>query len=478
MAEPYDLEKLQAYVEGEMPEAERSAYERETLAADAGLRELAEDLKSDKALLRRLPDEPPGRELLPEATERAERALLLGEPDTAPAGRIAPDRRRHAWTRRLVYTGVAAAVLLAAGLTMYSVWWGLEVNELGDWSDGPVATRTNERESEAAGNGRAEPDRALAEALPSDATSDADDDPAASPLAKADARSPTEGREQAGEAAAAEAEAAEPPVDSSPPALARAEAVDADGDLRPQRRRESAELRLGEQRLAGRVDASGDEAAASDGAEARAGATADGGVLHRPMRGRIAASRVVRATSANPIEARVRLVEAARRAGIEVIEAVEDRPGVAVELGRAAGSSDAAAAVRVTLIGEPAAVRRLVTDVEAMSHDATRRGFSPPRSRVESPDAEPRSAPARRGEDEAAADMDWAGVLLDALPAMPVEPVTGEAANRRVTVIIEPESSPEPADATPAVEPAVEPAAEPAGADTDADSDTSPDDAP
>lgn len=141
MSEPYDLEMLQAYVEGDMTPEQRDAYEREVLAEDAGLRDLVRDLLADRDALRRLPDEPPERELMPEATERAERAMLLGDPEDVPSLRIAGHSadRRHVWTRRLVYSGVAAAVLLAAGVTFYSLQQ-MGVDNLDQWEDQPLAS--------------------------------------------------------------------------------------------------------------------------------------------------------------------------------------------------------------------------------------------------------------------------------------------------------------------------------------------------
>ncbi|MFW6337074.1 MAG: anti-sigma factor family protein, partial [Phycisphaeraceae bacterium] len=145
MPEPYDLEKLQAYVEGDMTPEERDAYEREVLANDAGLRELVRDLLADRDALRRLPDESPERELMPEATERAERAMLLGDPEDVPSLRVTGNSadRRHVWTRRLVYSGVAAAVLLAAGVTFYSLQ-EMGVDDLDQWEHQPLASSESE----------------------------------------------------------------------------------------------------------------------------------------------------------------------------------------------------------------------------------------------------------------------------------------------------------------------------------------------
>jgi hypothetical protein len=141
MPEPYDLDMLQAYVEGDMSSEQRDAYEREVLASDASLRELVRDLLADREALRRLPDEAPDRELMPEATERAERAMLLGDPEDVPSLRITGNSadRRHVWTRRLVYSGVAAAVLLAAGAAFYSLQQ-MGVDDLEQWTDQPLAS--------------------------------------------------------------------------------------------------------------------------------------------------------------------------------------------------------------------------------------------------------------------------------------------------------------------------------------------------
>ena len=96
---------------------------------------------ADRDALRRLPDEAPERELMPEATERAERSMLLGDPEDVPSLRMAGGSadRRHVWTRRLVYSGVAAAVLLAAGAAFYSLQQ-MGVDDLEQWEQQPLAS--------------------------------------------------------------------------------------------------------------------------------------------------------------------------------------------------------------------------------------------------------------------------------------------------------------------------------------------------
>lgn len=140
----YDLDKLQAYLEDELTGPEKAEYERR-LEADEGLRHLASDLKADREALRRLPDEAPPHDLLREATGRIEREMLLGEPEPAGLARVtrqAPAQQiRHAWTRRLIYSGVAASILIAVGLTYYALNEGLGLPDLDTWNREPYAAR-------------------------------------------------------------------------------------------------------------------------------------------------------------------------------------------------------------------------------------------------------------------------------------------------------------------------------------------------
>ena len=60
MNKGYDHERLLSYIEDELPTEQRREFER-TIAADARLARLIEQIQRDRAMLRRLPPaEPPG----------------------------------------------------------------------------------------------------------------------------------------------------------------------------------------------------------------------------------------------------------------------------------------------------------------------------------------------------------------------------------------------------------------------------------
>ncbi|MFW6060316.1 MAG: hypothetical protein ACODAQ_09045 [Phycisphaeraceae bacterium] len=117
MNERYDQDMLLGYIEGELTDEQRAAFEQQ-LAGDDRLRRLVEKLRADREALRSLPAAEPPRDLLDDATFQLEREMLLGEPAELPA--TVPTRRRSRsrvnWTQALTYSGLAAAVLICAGV--------------------------------------------------------------------------------------------------------------------------------------------------------------------------------------------------------------------------------------------------------------------------------------------------------------------------------------------------------------------------
>ncbi len=78
MNKGYDHERLLSYIEDELPGEQRREFER-TIAADARLARLIEQMQRDRAMLRRLPPaEPPG-ELMEAVEHRLERDMLFGD---------------------------------------------------------------------------------------------------------------------------------------------------------------------------------------------------------------------------------------------------------------------------------------------------------------------------------------------------------------------------------------------------------------
>lgn len=117
MNERYDQDKLLGYIEGELPEEERAAFERQ-LAEDERLHRLIEKLRADREALRDLPTAEPPRDLLEDATFQLERQMLLGEPVEQPAAApLGGGLKRHMnWSQMLAYGGLAAAVVICAGV--------------------------------------------------------------------------------------------------------------------------------------------------------------------------------------------------------------------------------------------------------------------------------------------------------------------------------------------------------------------------
>ena len=106
----HDPEVLLAYVEGELTGDEAATVER-ALRDDGALRSLVEAMRADRAALRAWPDEEAPAGLTDDAVQHLERGSLLGDASGRERG-----GRRWRIGPTLVYSGLAAALALAAAL--------------------------------------------------------------------------------------------------------------------------------------------------------------------------------------------------------------------------------------------------------------------------------------------------------------------------------------------------------------------------
>ena len=479
MADSYDLDKLQAYVEGEMTAGEREAYERDTLAHDHGLGELADDLRADRDALRRLPDEAPPRDIVPESTDRAERSMLLGDPEESEPLRLAASAdRRHVWTRRLVYTGVAASVLVAVGLTVYSIS-RMGVRDLDQWSQGPVASRATPGDAESSPAPGTAPGSAPTPTQPpsppasppgipspeSLARRERSAEPTLAPTTERSAAEPATGLDEVGEVAEAAAIASDALREQPTMALEEQQAPsDAAGDVA-----------LNDTPImAGRANAELESADASAArADAAAAATEPGGE-------ETASERTVRFVSADPASAYQEMRAAARRSGFAVIEA-DDAPGGVGSSFRFREVTAPDAPLRLVVVAPP---QRVAEQLARLDGRVAEGSILAPRSEARSTlaapasvvapkrqDADPAASAAAEAEVEAEADgetrFDYAAILIDALPVPAAEPMDPERyAARRIVVRFESTDPQAPSEPAPRSAATADVEAETAEADT------------
>ena len=146
MLERVDQEMLLAYVEGELPPAERARVEAE-LSQREGLAELAAAMTADREAVRSLPVADPPRDLVTPATAAAERSLLLDGPATVGkidgngwSGHTATGGAGGEWSRgwggvvgRIVaYGSLAAAVLALAAVGVQQLVWRPDLSTRAD----------------------------------------------------------------------------------------------------------------------------------------------------------------------------------------------------------------------------------------------------------------------------------------------------------------------------------------------------------
>ncbi|MEM6552966.1 MAG: hypothetical protein AAF750_12690 [Planctomycetota bacterium] len=128
MIDRHDPNLLLDYLEGELPE-DVAAEVESAMQQDAELKRLITELVADRSALRAMPDaEPPG-ELIEAVQAQLEREMLLGPPpEPIPLSRghrntqpPAANQPSHLRARLVFLGGIAALLVLAAGITLYSL---------------------------------------------------------------------------------------------------------------------------------------------------------------------------------------------------------------------------------------------------------------------------------------------------------------------------------------------------------------------
>lgn len=117
MTERYDQDMILGYVEGDLDDVQRVAFEA-TLAQDHELRNLVSQMKLDRESLRRLGGVPAPVGLIDQVMQVKERAELLGDPEAPEPLPLKMPVNRYNLRRVLAYSGIAAVLLLSAALVV------------------------------------------------------------------------------------------------------------------------------------------------------------------------------------------------------------------------------------------------------------------------------------------------------------------------------------------------------------------------
>lgn len=117
MTDRYDQDMILGYVEGELDDAQRETFEA-TLADDHELRNLVSQMKLDRENLRALGQTTAPYGLIDQVIQTQERAELLGDPDAPEPLPLKMPVGSHRFGRVLVYSGIAAVLLLSAALVV------------------------------------------------------------------------------------------------------------------------------------------------------------------------------------------------------------------------------------------------------------------------------------------------------------------------------------------------------------------------
>lgn len=115
MFDKYDQNLLLGYVEGDLSPADAARVEK-LLADDPRLRTLLEAMRCDRQALRAMPPEAVPAGLMEQITLRLERRMLLDEP--TPVEQTRRDRQTFRLHRTLIYSGLAAMILISAGVVL------------------------------------------------------------------------------------------------------------------------------------------------------------------------------------------------------------------------------------------------------------------------------------------------------------------------------------------------------------------------
>ncbi len=164
MTDRYDDTLILGYLEGDLRDDERAQFEQQ-LDADANLRALVEQLRDDRAAMRRLPKAEPPPGLVDAAMTLEERSMLLGDPDLASPEASDPGRRtdrRFRLRRTASYLAVAAIVAICACVMLVSLsdpWIESSTGWLSEQGFAMVGLG-DEEPAPAAGSHRAEESRA------------------------------------------------------------------------------------------------------------------------------------------------------------------------------------------------------------------------------------------------------------------------------------------------------------------------------
>ncbi len=120
MTQRYDQDMILGYVEGELIDGQRAAFEA-VLEEDHELRQLVSQMKLDRQALRGLGIQSAPVGLIDQVIQGHERAALLGDPAAPEPLPLTMPGNRWKFRRVLAYSGIAAVLLLSFGLVFQTL---------------------------------------------------------------------------------------------------------------------------------------------------------------------------------------------------------------------------------------------------------------------------------------------------------------------------------------------------------------------
>jgi hypothetical protein len=120
MNQRYDQDNILGYVEGDLSDDQRAAFEA-MLEDDHELRQLVSQMKLDRQALRSLGKQSAPVGLLDQVIQSHERAALLGDPAAPEPLALSVPVNRWKFRRVLAYGSVAAVLLLSFGLVVQTL---------------------------------------------------------------------------------------------------------------------------------------------------------------------------------------------------------------------------------------------------------------------------------------------------------------------------------------------------------------------